>query len=353
MLEHVKKLAVPGAKILDLCIEGDKKILEETAKIYKGKDIQKGIAFPTSVSPNSVVAHLSPLPTDAEAEITLKEGDVVKITLGAQIDGFASCGADTVVVSAGEITGELADTIAAAWYASEAAIRTIKPGNKNWDVTKVVAQIVEAFDCSALEGMLSHEQSRNVIDGKKRIILNPTDTQKKDFETATFEEGEVWGVDILVSAGEGKTTQKSTGTSVYKRADISYQLRLKTSRLVYSEVQKKAGLFPFTLRSLDDAKKARMGLQECQQHGLVLPYDVYYDKDGKPVVQFFTTIALTKTGTVKFAGPQTPDFSKIKTEKKITDEKVLELLSKALKPSKKKKKTAAAAAAASGAEKTA
>lgn len=50
--------------------------------------------------------------------------------------------------------------------------------------------------------MLSCQQTQNVIDGKKRIILNPAEGQKKDFETVTFAEGEVYGVDILVSSGE-------------------------------------------------------------------------------------------------------------------------------------------------------
>ena len=50
--------------------------------------------------------------------------------------------------------------------------------------------------------MLSCQQTQNVIDGKKRIILNPTEQQKRDFETVTFAEGEVYGIDILVSSGE-------------------------------------------------------------------------------------------------------------------------------------------------------
>ena len=51
-------------------------------------------------------------------------------------------------------------------------------------------------------GMLSCQQEQNVIDGKKRIVLNPSEAQKREFETATFSEGEVWGIDILVSSGE-------------------------------------------------------------------------------------------------------------------------------------------------------
>lgn len=51
-------------------------------------------------------------------------------------------------------------------------------------------------------GMLSCQQTKNIIDGKKRIILNPSETQKRDFEGISFAESEVYGMDILISSGE-------------------------------------------------------------------------------------------------------------------------------------------------------
>ena len=142
--------------------------------------------------------------------------------------------------------------------------------------------------------MLSCEQKQNLIDGKKRIILNPGEGQKRDFETATFAEGDVWGVDVLVSTSEdgkvryscfikflsltfGQARIEESRTTIYQRdSTVSYQLKMKTSRAVFSEVQKKAGAFPFNVRVLEDEKRARMGLQEAVQHSLVTPYEVMY-----------------------------------------------------------------------------
>lgn len=57
-----------------------------------------------------------------------------------------------------------------------------------------------------------------MIDGKKRIILNPSEQQKRDFESATFAEDEVYGIDILVSSGEdGKVSKSFVG---FPRADL-------------------------------------------------------------------------------------------------------------------------------------
>lgn len=92
--------------------------------------------------------------------MALKAGDVVKIALGAHIDGFAGILADTIVIpekeGLEEITGRKADVLMAAWLASEAAIRLVKPGHKNFAVTDAVSTIAEAFGCKPLEGLLLH-----------------------------------------------------------------------------------------------------------------------------------------------------------------------------------------------------
>ena len=97
--------------------------------------------------------------SEPDAETTLKAGDVVKISLGAHIDGFAGILADTIVIpetegDEGEVVGgRKADVLMAAWLASEAAIRLVKPGANNYAVTEAVGKIAEAFGCKPLEGI--------------------------------------------------------------------------------------------------------------------------------------------------------------------------------------------------------
>jgi methionine aminopeptidase len=143
------------------------------------------------------------LPSDAE--IVLKEGDVVKIMLGVHLDGFAVTHAETIHLAKDSTSDAAADVIKAAYDAAQIAMRTIKVGSKNWDVTEVVDKVVKDYGCAAVEGMLSCQHLKDVTDGKKRILLNPTPELKRDHETATFEEGEVYGVDVLVVTGtDGK-----------------------------------------------------------------------------------------------------------------------------------------------------
>ncbi|KAI0707324.1 proliferation-associated protein 1 [Earliella scabrosa] len=350
VMKKLVSLCVEGAKVYDLCVEGDKLLEAGTGAVYnksvKGVKVSKGIAFPTCVSVNNTVAHFSPLEKDPSASQALAKGDLVKLHLGAHIDGYAAVSAETLVVGASAsepVTGRKADVLQAAWTAAEVVQRLVKVGNKNWAVTDAVAKIAAAFDCKPVEGMLSCQQTQNVIDGKKRIILNPSEEQKKGIETATFAENEVWGIDILITTAEdGKARLEESRTTIYqKEATVTYQLKMKTSRAVFSEVQKKAGAFPFNIRCLEDEVRARLGLQEAVQHNLVKPYEVVYTPANTLVAAFHFTIALLPGGPAMITSPPVwfkPEL--VKSDKSLEDPELLELLTKPLRENKKAKKKA-------------
>lgn len=95
---------------------------------------------------------------------------MVKIHIGAHIDGFAAISAETVIVGASAenpVTGRRADVLKAAWHAAEAAMRFVKVGNKNWAVTDAVTKAAAAWDCKPVEGMCDrsshHRDWRNAF----------------------------------------------------------------------------------------------------------------------------------------------------------------------------------------------
>ena len=58
-------------------------------------------------------------------------------------------------------------------------------------------------------------------------------------------------------------------------------LKMKNSRDFYSQVTKRFGPMPFSLRQMENETKAKMGVVECVAHKLVEPFQVLYEKDGK------------------------------------------------------------------------
>lgn len=322
-----------GVLVVDLCKLGDDMILEETGKIYKSSKIEKGIAFPTCISSNNVVGHFCPL---ADDKTTLAEGDVIKIDLGVHVDGYIAATAQTVGLvgpSAAAVGDKKGDLLAAVHNASELALRLVKPGNTNTSVTEMIAKIAEDFGVNAVRGVLSHSMSRFVIDGEKCIIGKANADEKVD--EFAFEPNQVYAVDIVMSTGDGKPKEIDTRTTVFKRLpEETYQMKLKASRAVLSEISKKTTSLPFTLRSLA-TKNASFGIKECVEHGLVREYPVLYEKEGEFVAQIKFTVLLMEKGTIKIAGPSPASFS---TEKKITDESLLALLGTSAKKKKKNKK---------------
>lgn len=336
-----------GASVRTVCEIGDSAILDGTSKIFKkDKELKKGIGFPTCISINNTICHFSPLLS--EADMTLKDGDLVKIDIGVHVDGFISGVAHTVVVGASKenkITGRKADVLLAAYYAGEVAQRLVKPGNTNNQVTEAVNKVAEEFKCKPVEGMLSHQLQQNIIDGDKTIIQNPSEAQRKDHKKCEFELHEVYGVDVLISSGDGKAKEREARTTVYKRTDLSYALKMKASRNFYSEVCNKFTMMPFTLRAFEDEKKARLGVGECTKHELLIPYPVLYEKDGEYVAQFKYTVLLMPNGPLRITTGAF-DTGLVESEYSIQDEELKKILSSQVskKNQKKKKKKAAAQA---------
>lgn len=310
-LQIVLSECKPKAKVVDLCEKGDSYIREQTGNVYKNakKKIEKGVAFPTCISINSTVCHFSPLTGD---ETVLEENDIVKIDLGCHIDGFISVVAHTHVVQEGPVTGRAADVIAAANTAAEVALRLVKPGKKNKDVTEAIQKVAAVYDCKIAEGVLSHQMKQFVIDGNK-VILGASNPETR-VDDAEFEENEVYAIDIVTTTGEGKLKLlDEKETNIYKRAvDKNYQLKMKASRLIFTEINQKFPIMPFTARALED-KRARLGLVECVNHELLQPYPVLHEKPGELVAHIKFTVLLMPNGSDKITGQPLQELNPTKT----------------------------------------
>ncbi|GLH07213.1 Proliferation-associated protein 2G4 [Gryllus bimaculatus] len=343
VLKQVIDKCVAGASVREICEFGDSVLTEETSKVFKKeKELKKGIAFPTSVSVNNCICHFSP--SASEPDYTLKDEDVVKVDLGAHIDGFIAVVAHTVVIGASSenrVKGRRADAVLAAHFASEAALRLLKPGNETYTITDAVQKVAESFKCKPIEGMLSHQLKQFKIDGEKTIIQNPTDAQKKEHEKFEFATHEVYAMDVLISTGEGVGREIDTRVTIYKKTDETYQLKLKASRAFYSEVTHKHGSMPFNLRGFEDVTKARMGVVECVNHKLIEPFQVLYERNGEIVAHFKFTVLLMPNGPHRITGlPFEPEL--YSSEHEITDPDLKSLLNTSANPkaAKKKKKKA-------------
>ena len=336
----------PKANIYELCQESDNLIKEKLSKIYTKKKFIKGIAFPTSIAVNEVCGNFSPLsePSDDPHEYkTLSEGDVAKINLGVEINGFAALVGHTVVVSdkKEKIKGKKADVILATYNSIQAALRMMTKDNTNNKITDTIASICKDYDVNPIEGVLSHRMKRDIIDGLETIINKSTIDQKVD--ERKFAHGDVFGLSVIVSTGEGKPKETTIKTSIYKRAlETTYKLRTDSGRKLLSVVESNFYSFPFSFSAFDKEENIKlkqqipnfkttmkMGLSECVKYELLHGYPVLTEKTGDIVAEFTYTIAVRNEGPIVISGLNL-DVNDFESDKKITNEEINKELQKDL-----------------------
>ncbi|CAI5449572.1 unnamed protein product [Caenorhabditis angaria] len=325
-----------GAVVGELCDLGDKFILERTSKLYKKeKGLTKGIAMPTCISVDNCICHFSPL--RSEAPVVLKNGQVVKIDLGTHIDGLIATAAHTVVVGASKtnkVTGKIADLIRGTYDALEVAVRSLRPDTQNMDITKNIDRVAAEYGVTPIENM-----ERNNDQKLKRLKSRSTKLMPSTF---------------FFSTGPGKSKDLDTRTTVFKKNEsVQYQLKMKASRVFYTELNKVHGPMPFSLRGFEEEVKAKMGVVECEKYGLLSGYPVLYEKEGEFVAQFKATVLVMPNGLLKITGLPL-ETEVYESEATLKDPELVTIFKSALKPKKKKdaaKKDAPAAAAPAPAKK--
>ena len=264
-----------GQSVNAICKFGNAVIKAQCDATYKKGKVEKGIAFPTCISINHCVCHFSPL--EAE-DVVLKNGDVVKIDMGAHIAGCVAVVGHTMVVGGGnptvvategetkdaaaaptaegdKATGTYADVAMAAYKAGQLCLNMMRPGNTNTVLTETIAKVAEAYGVNAVQGVLMHNMKPYVIDGNK-CIINKAEPDQNVAEIE-FDQYEVYGVDICMSTGKGKPIERDARTTVFKRAiDAKYKLKMKASRYVLSEVDKLYPALPFATSLLTDIRES-------------------------------------------------------------------------------------------------
>merc|ERR1712048_408009 len=148
---------------------------------------------------------------------------------------------------------------------------------------------------------MGHQLKKHVIDGS-RYIQNVESLEEKN-ETFTFEQNEVYCIDVVMSTGEGKGREAELRSTVYKRAvETSYLLKTQKARQFISEVNRRFPALPFTLRAIEDEQVARVGVTEAKRHQLLDDYPVVKEKEMQFVAQFKFTVLLLPGGTKKITG---------------------------------------------------
>ncbi len=176
------RLAVPGA------------LRREIAEAIEAYVRDRGMepAFPANLSRNAEAAHYTP---DDEDPARLEAGDLLKVDVGAQLDGAVADTADTVEVGGGHRQAHL---VAAVHEALAAGIRAVRPGGPVDDISRAVAGAIHARGLKPIRDLTGHSIGRYLLHGDKSIPNVP------GLSAERLVEGEVIAIEPFATNGEGR-----------------------------------------------------------------------------------------------------------------------------------------------------
>jgi methionyl aminopeptidase len=147
VLQELRGMVKPGISTMDLERVAEKRILGKGAKAaFKGL---YGYPCVLCTSINEEIVHGIPSPSRI-----LRAGDLLKIDVGAEVEGYYGDSAITVPV--GEISPALAQLMKVTEESLYAAISQVRLGSRVGDVSSAVEQHVTRFGYSVVRDFVGH-----------------------------------------------------------------------------------------------------------------------------------------------------------------------------------------------------
>lgn len=242
-------------------------------------------AFPVNTSINEVAAHYTAEPNDT---LTIKDTDLVKIDLGAQINGYI---ADTAVTVCYDPQFE--GLTKAAEDALNTAMSMIKAGIKASDIGRKIENTIKQLGYKPIANLSGHSLDRYTIHAGKSIpniwsIGSFSLSDKSAYACEPF----VTTYDGLGFVREGKTKNIFALASRKKTKDE------KADKML-DEIWQRFNMLPFALRWLLDKweeKEARKILEFLIKKKAIHAYPVLIEANGQRVSQAEHTFIPTESG---------------------------------------------------------
>lgn len=239
-------------------------------------------AFPTCLSVNQVAAHDTPTHRD---DRVLQKGDVVKIDLGAQVDGYLTDTAKTVEIG----TRNWTDLIRASEDALAAAVEVVRPKVPTRMIGAAIERTIESFGFKPVANLTGHSIERYTVHAGKSI------PNVGDHGDDVLEAGDLIAIEPFATNGAGKVDGRKSG-NIYRVMRVR-EIRPDSTNRFLLAVEERFNRLPFAERwvyRMD--KKAPAHLARLLRSGLVYTYPALFDVGQGIVAQSEHTLIVTPGG---------------------------------------------------------
>jgi methionyl aminopeptidase len=197
ILQDLKAIVAEGVSTQDLEIAAEKMIADAGAKpAFKGYySPASGTKYPfvLCTSVNEEVVHGMP-----SAKRKLKQGDIVSIDTGVQLDGYF--GDSAVTVAVGEVNDSVKRLLKVTEESLELAIDRVRSGNRLFDICGTVEKHVTSNGFSIVREFVGHGIGTSLHEEPQ--IPNYVDRRG---ENPRLKSGMVLAIEPMVNAGKPET----------------------------------------------------------------------------------------------------------------------------------------------------
>ena len=275
--EHFKKKNLIGMTVTQLC--------NEVEGMTRKLGAEPG--FPCGVSINSVTAHYSGELFDDQ---TINDDAVIKLDLGAHIDGYVADTATTICYDP-----DYQELTLATEAALNNAIKAVKDKISSSDIGRVISDTAEKFGFIPISNLSGHSIERFKVHAGVSIpnVWTPLGS--------SLRKGNVYAIEPFLTVKDG------SGQVVDGKTKTIYMLtrRKKTGDKKIDELIKKIwdtrNTLPFSPRwFLDDYKKEELDrmLDKLVAKKIIRVYPDLLEANNQTVAQFEHTVTPTENGVV-------------------------------------------------------
>ena len=282
---EASKMIKDGTLVIDLVEYVESEILKSRAEI----------AFPCNVSINEIAAHYT---SPANDETKFKAGDMVKLDLGAMVDGYIADSAITIIadgdVDANYTQDEInlhEEIIEASAAGLEAAISTVRAGVEVSKVGAAVHEAISEYKLNPIFNLTGHSLEQNNLHAGISI---PNYDNNDGY---VLEEGQAIAIEPFATNGEGYVND-APGQYIFSYL-ANKPFRMRSTQKVLKYIQQNNPYVPFSGRWITDefgVRRGNIALKQLSDAMAIYPYAPLREKKGCFVSQKEHTVIVEKEG---------------------------------------------------------
>jgi methionyl aminopeptidase len=237
-------------------------------------------AFPVNISINEIAAHYTPTHDDKQI---INEGDLVKIDLGAHVDGYIADRAFTYC-------SQESSLIKTVEKALDEAVKLIRPGLRVSEIGTKIEEEVKKDGLGLIINLTGHGLDRYKFHGDYSIPMVKNDSNH------ILREGEVIALEPFVLETSGHVKEAETAVEIFRYFQ-GRPVRMLEARQILGMAREEFGMMPFAKRWLVkkfNPIKASLALKQLLDVNAIEKYPMLRETQNRPIAQAEHTIIVGK-----------------------------------------------------------